>query len=271
MHATDLRSDLDLASTIAQERPAPPRYDLSYRDVFWAVRDYEDRCDRIALQAMLPNESGHLLDLGAGFGRLVDEYHAFDRVTLVDASPTMTAAARERTDGDPRIDVLEADASCLPFASGSIDAVVAVRLLVHLGDPSAVFAEVARVLRSGGTFIVEFPNRAHVLARLRHLARLQRWSPRDPEPHEYLAGHFSHQPATIERSLRESGFADQAWRSVSLFRSDRLKARVPARVLARLEAPLQAPLGRLAFGPSVYVASRKRVGRVDVADVRSGA
>jgi hypothetical protein len=60
-----------------QEAPAPPIYDLSYRDEFWASRDYEDRCDRLALRALLPASGGHLLDLGAGFGRLVDEYQQF--------------------------------------------------------------------------------------------------------------------------------------------------------------------------------------------------
>lgn len=241
-------------------RPTPPTYDLSYRDAFWASRAYEDLCDRLALRALLPASGGQLLDLGAGFGRLSDEYATFGHVTLVDASPAMVEAARERVGGDPRFSVIQAEATDIPMPSGSVDVVVAVRLILHVPNPEAVFAEVGRVLRPGGLFILEFPNRNHLLARLRHLARRQSWSPGDPDPHEYREGHFSHQPATVLRQLRRAGVVPTRRRAVSLFRSARLKDLVPARYLARIESPLQAPLGRLAPSPSVYVASRKRGG-----------
>jgi ubiquinone/menaquinone biosynthesis C-methylase UbiE len=242
------------------DRPGaePPTYDLSYRDAFWASRAYEDLCDRLALRALLPATGEQLLDVGAGFGRLADEYGGFGHVTLVDASQAMIGAARERIGSDPRFTILQADAAHLPVASASMDVVVAVRLILHVRNPEVVFAEVARVLRPGGLFVLEFPNRRHLLARLRYLARRQAWSPDDPDPHEYREGHYSHQPATVVRQLRGAGLAPASRRAVSLFRSARLKSLVPARSLARLEAPLQAPLGRLAPSPSLYIASRKR-------------
>jgi SAM-dependent methyltransferase len=250
----DLSPDLDpdLPDT------EPPTYDLSYRDAFWASRAYEDLCDRLALRALLPATGQQLLDVGAGFGRLADEYGGFGHVTLVDASPAMIGAARERIGSDPRFTIVQADAGHLPVASASMDVVVAVRLILHVRNPEVVFAEVARVLRPGGLFVLEFPNRRHLLARLRYLARRQAWSPDDADPHEYREGHFSHQPATVVRQLRGAGLAPASRRAVSLFRSARLKSLVPARSLARLEAPLQAPLGRLAPSPSLYIASRKR-------------
>lgn len=239
--------------------PGPPRYDLSYRDEFWAVREYEDRCDRLALRALLPGTGGHLVDLGAGFGRLVDEYGGFEAVTLVDASPTMLEAARARVGSDPRLFLIAADARHLPIPDASVDVVVAVRLLVHIGDPEEIFREITRILMPGGTLIVEFPNRRHLLAGLRYLVGRQAWSPRTPEPHEYLDGHFAHHPATIETQLRDAGLSPDQRRSVSLFRLASLKRRVPAHVLARMEAPLQRPLGLLAPGPSVYVRAIRSV------------
>ena len=138
----------------AVDRTIPPEYDLSYRDAFWRARDYEDRSDRLALQALLPPSGEDLLDLGAGFGRLADEFGGYRRVTLVDASPAMLTAAAERLGGDPRIRLIRADATALPFPDDSFDTIVAIRLLVHLRDPRPVFDEVRRLLRPGGTFIV---------------------------------------------------------------------------------------------------------------------
>ena len=60
--------------------------DLAYRDAFWPQRRYEDACDRIALRAFLPRAGGRLIEVGAGFGRLVDEYAGYREVVLLDPS-----------------------------------------------------------------------------------------------------------------------------------------------------------------------------------------
>ncbi len=209
------------------------------------------------LRALLPAGGGRLLDVGAGFGRLVDEYRQFDAVTLLDASPAMVEAARQRVSPDRRISIIEADATHMPIDTGTIDVAVAVRLFVHFRDPTLVLREIGRVLRPGGSLIVEFPNRHHLLSSVRFLTGRQRWSPAALEPHEYLPGHFAHQPATIEGQLRATGFAPDARRAVSLFRSARIKHVIPPRLLAAVEAPLQGPLAGLAPAPSIYIRSTR--------------
>ena len=235
-----------------------PRYDdLRYRDVFWAARDYEDRCDRTAIRALLPPSGDRLIEVGAGYGRLADEYRGFREIVLFDASEAHVAAAREQFRDDPQVRVEQGDAYALPFEDGSFDAVVCVRVVHHLEHPGAVFTEFARILRPGGVLVVEFANKRNLKAMLRYALRRQGWSPMTLEPHEYLPLHFDRHPLEVRRLLRRAGLRVESVRAVSLFRLPILRDRVPAGWLAALEAPLQEPLGSVTPGPSVYIRARK--------------
>jgi ubiquinone/menaquinone biosynthesis C-methylase UbiE len=234
-----------------------PEYDLAYRDVFWQTRDYENLCDRIAIQALLPPKGGRLIEVGAGFGRLVDEYAGYDHVVLFDSSDALLAAGRVRLGEDPRLSFVLGDANALPFDDASFDAVVCVRVAHHFPDPGRVFHEFARILRPGGTLVLEFANKRHLKSVLKYATRRQDWSPFAPEPYEYRPLHFDHNPDEIRLLLEGAGFRVGRSRAASLFRIGMLKRTVPANVLAGLEKPLQAPLGRLAVGPSVYLRARR--------------
>jgi ubiquinone/menaquinone biosynthesis C-methylase UbiE len=235
-----------------------PRYDdLRYRDVFWATRDYEDRCDRMAIRALLPPQGGCLVEVGAGYGRLADEYRGYREIVLFDASEAHVEAAREQFRDDPRVRVEQGDAYALPFDDGSFDAVVCVRVVHHLEQPAAVFAEFARVLRPGGVLVLEFANKRNLKAILKYAVRRQSWSPFTTDPHEYLPLHFDRHPLDVRRTLRRAGLRVDAVRAVSLFRLPILRDRVPAGWLAAAERPLQAPLGSVTPGPSVYLRARK--------------
>jgi ubiquinone/menaquinone biosynthesis C-methylase UbiE len=244
-------------SSAAPEHEIPRYDDLRYRDVFWAARDYEDRCDRTAIRALLPPTGGRLVEVGAGYGRLADEYRGYREVVLLDASEAHVAAAREQFRDDPRIRVEQGDAYALPFKDGSFDAVVCVRVVHHLEHPGAVFAEFARVLRPGGVLVLEFANKRNLKSILKHALGRQEWSPFTTEPHEYLPLHFDRHPLEVRRLLRRAGLRVEAVRAVSLFRLPMLRDRLPAGWLAAVEGPLQGPLGPVTPGPSVYVRARK--------------
>ena len=100
-----------------------------------------------------------VLDIGCGAGFLSNHlaYAGFD-VTGLDASrASLTVAAQH--DATHRVNYLLGDALSLPFDDASFDAVCAMDVLEHVETPAAVIAELARVLRPGGTFFLHTFNR----------------------------------------------------------------------------------------------------------------
>jgi SAM-dependent methyltransferase len=104
------------------------------------------------------------------------------RVVGVDLSGDQLRLARQRA-GPPGAVLVAADASALPFADGSFDAVVSVLTHTDLDHPEAAFAEAARVLRRGGRlsyvgthpcFVTPFVERRSAGAHLLHPGYRQR-------------------------------------------------------------------------------------------------
>lgn len=75
-------------------------------------------------------------------------------VVGVDQSPEMLASGRERVEAAGlagRIRLLEGSAEQLPLPDGSFDGLTFTYLLRYVADPAATLAELARVVRQGGT------------------------------------------------------------------------------------------------------------------------
>ncbi|HHE70853.1 MAG TPA: hypothetical protein ENL34_01040, partial [Chloroflexi bacterium] len=67
-----------------RERPVCNYEGSRYSTEFWTTsRSYEDGAERIALRHLLPPRGRRLLEIGAGFGRLVDLYQGYDTVVLL--------------------------------------------------------------------------------------------------------------------------------------------------------------------------------------------
>ncbi len=138
----------------AQELFAPlgPRYDrmgalLSFgQDPRW----------RRFMVERLPRDGGQVLDVATGTGLVAEALLARGfRVTGLDQSPGMLANARARF-GD-RVELVEASADALPFPDASFDHLTFTYLLRYVDEPGATLAELARVVRPGGTVaMVEF-------------------------------------------------------------------------------------------------------------------
>ncbi len=238
-------------------RPICDYEDSDYRTRFWEGqgRDYEDAAERIAIRRLLPPTGDLLLDLGAGYGRLADLYGGYRRVVLFDYSRSQLTHARSRL-GDARFVYVAGDFYRLPFPPGLFDSVVQVRVIHHAVDAPAVFHQVRRVLRPVGLYLLEYANKQNLKAILRHLLRRQTWSPFDHEPVEFVELNYNFHPAWIRKQLASGGFCPGRTLTVSHFRIEMLKRRVPIRWLVTLDRWAQHTGGWWQFTPSVFVRSR---------------
>ena len=241
---------------MADQPPVLDYGESTYEQDFWRGRgrDYEDAVERIALRHLIPSPGGRLIDVGAGFGRLADLYQGYEQVILLDYSPDLLRDARARLAPHPPLTVA-ANFYDLPLADGACDTVVMVRVLHHAADVPAVLRELRRILRPGGTLVLEHANKRHLKAVLRYWLRGGP-NPFTPEPHEFAHLNFDFHPAYIRQQLAAAGFAVQAERAVSIFRLEALKRLVPTRLLAGLDGLLQRPLAPLRPSPSIFLSCR---------------
>ena len=228
-----------------------------YRTRFWEGqgRDYEDQVERIALRRLMPPGGKTLIDIGAGFGRLADEYDGYDRIVLFDYSRSLLLEARAGLGGDPRFVFVAGDWYRMPFVDGLFETMVQVRTIHHAADVPALFQQLARISHPAGCYILEFASKQHLKAILRYWLRRQRWSPFLPEPVEFAALNFDFHPRWIHRQLVTAGFSPQRMLTVSHYRIPLLKRLVPTRILVTLDRMAQRTGDLWQLTPSVFVGS----------------
>jgi SAM-dependent methyltransferase len=110
---------------------------------------------------------GRLIDIGCGGGR-----HSFEafrrgcRVVALDrsasdlnlAAGTLTAMAEAgEAPSAATFETVRGDACCLPFGDDQFDHAIAAEVLEHIPDDERAIAEMARVLKPGGTAAVSVP------------------------------------------------------------------------------------------------------------------
>ncbi len=236
-----------------RQRPRICDYgDSSYRQDFWEGqgRDYEDAVERLVLAKLLPPRGERLLEIGAGFGRVTDEYRMFRQVVLLDYSLEQLQYARNRF-GDDGYLYVAADAYRMPFQAGVFDAATMIRVIHHFEDVPAVLAQVEQALSGGGSFILEYANKRNLKAMLRHLIGRNRWDPFTLSPVEFVELNFNFHPQYMQRQVNERGFEVRRAVPVSWLRLGLLKRALPTGFLVRLDAALQGA-GWL-LSPSVFL------------------
>lgn len=99
--------------------------------------------------------AGEVLEIGTGTGRNLPHYRDDVRLTGIELSPAMLEIARARARELGRdVDLRVGDAQTLDFVDESFDTVVCTLSLCTIPDDRAAVAEVRRVLRPGGRFLL---------------------------------------------------------------------------------------------------------------------
>jgi ubiquinone/menaquinone biosynthesis C-methylase UbiE len=240
-----------------------PKY--NYQD-YWAGREYEHAAEEMAIKRLLKGQQfKQAVDVGGGYGRLSKFLTAYaDKVTLAEPSQQQLDIAKIYLKDTPAVERRLLQAADLKMPAGSIDLVLVVRVLHHLPDPLVELKEIARVLKPGGTFILEFANDAHFLNRVRYGVRGKR-VPKVPvsiqDQAKVKAGELpfvNHHPKTIIKMLNDTGFEVDTVLSGSNLRSPRLKKVLGKNVLLGLEKVMQPLLAPIYFGPSVWLKLTKK-------------
>jgi SAM-dependent methyltransferase len=115
---------------------------------------FKERREILRLWAQEIPRKSKMLDIGAGVGRqsllLRDEFDM--KVTAVEFSEFGVEACRKL-----KIEVLQVNATQLPIPSNSFDAGIAMDVLEHIENDSAVLSEMGRVLKPQGLMLITVP------------------------------------------------------------------------------------------------------------------
>jgi demethylmenaquinone methyltransferase/2-methoxy-6-polyprenyl-1,4-benzoquinol methylase len=196
------------------------RYDLT-NDVLSLGQDRRWRGAVVDAVAPRPNE--RVLDLAAGTGTSSEPFAAAGAVVVpCDFSQGMLQVGKAAR---PRLDFVAGDATRLPFADDSFDAVTISFGLRNIVDPDAGLREMLRVAKPGGRLVVcEFSSPTWAPFRTVYLEYLMKGLPAvaravssNPEAYVYLAESIRAWPdqAGLATRIEKAGWTGCRWRNLS--------------------------------------------------------
>ena len=237
---------------------------------FWqnVNRDYEDSSERLAIRKFLRNENLSdkvFADFGCGYARLFDEYRQSKIIILLDYSLNNIKNAKESIfkylQNDKKklsnIFFVVADINNLPIKKGIIDACISVRVIHHLEKPHIFFAELYRVLRPGGLFILEFANKRNLKNIIKFVFGKLKLSPFSKKPLQIGETILDNHPKYIQNLLKEAGFSIKKKISASNFRLGFIKKHIKLKLLLFFEKIYQEMFSLIDIGPSIFLKTFK--------------
>jgi len=242
-------------------------YDKFDYPEYWVGREYEDGAEKIALRklfSLIPQRES-LIDIGAGFGRHAPAYAPlFRKCLLVDPAKELLGLAKNELSSFGNLEYVVGGGQKIPAPSESFSAALLIRVIHHLEKPEETFAEIKRILKPGGYFVLEFANKLHFLARIRAYLRgnfdfAEEIGPIEQRSRDEDIHFLNYHPLMIKNLLGQSGFSVVKTLSVSNFRFSLLKKAIPLGALLHLEKTFQKPLARNYFGPSIFFLAHKKI------------
>ena len=98
-----------------------------------------------------------VLEVGPGYGATTDVLSGVAaHLTSVEIDPELAAMLRERFAGAPSVEIVDGDATALPYDDGKFTGAACFTMLHHVPSgelQDRLFAEVARVLRPGAALV----------------------------------------------------------------------------------------------------------------------
>lgn len=213
------------------------------RGIFSSIADRYDTFNMLAsmgidrawrrelVRACALDESSRVLDIAAGTGDValaIAEQAGPDEIVVTDFTPEMLVIAERKSDayrGRSRLTFRHADAQDLPFEDESFDVVTVSFGVRNFPDRARNFAEVHRVLKPGGRYVIlEFsrppfaPWRGVYHVYLRHaIPAIGGMLTSDRESFVYLNDSIRRFPAQPELAaeLRQAGFSVISWKNLT--------------------------------------------------------
>ncbi len=135
---------------------------LTAQQRIWTIGDYPAVARRLLpISELVVDRAGiapgdRVLDVGVGDGNAaIVAARRGAAVTGIDLTPAQLDKARERCAAEEvEVDLREGDAQDLPFGDGGFDVVISVFGMIFAPDHERAAAELARVVRPGGTVTV---------------------------------------------------------------------------------------------------------------------
>ncbi|MCP4051226.1 MAG: class I SAM-dependent methyltransferase [bacterium] len=243
--------------------------EYDYKKHFWNnSRINENICDNRTLKKLLKKikvPTSNVMDAGCGFGRLFNTYSRFGKkFFLLDYAFNMLSEAKNEissrfSHSKNNVFFLNANVYNIPILSTQMDLVIAVRLIHHIVSIEVFFQEIYRVLKPGGYFIFEIPNKRHILNIIRYFSGRSNFNPFDHKPYYLSKTFINYHPGQIIKNCINSGFTVKSSINTSFFRNPFLKKLFPAFFLNYIDYVFQSVFSFLNLAPSIFVLCQKPV------------
>lgn len=247
-------------------------YDTYDYPSYWIGREYEHKAEVIALKNFLAKikKIRVILEIGAGFGRLVDSYSfRAKKVIITDPSSKLLKIARLKFNDKKRFKFIHSSLENLPqkIRRHNIDLIVLIRVIHHLQNLETSIKIINHLLKKNGYLILEYPNKRNLKAVIKAFLRGNFTFPIDiftddlrskKSKKKKTLPFLNYHPDKIEIILKEAGFKIIEKRSVSNLRSTFLKKIFATDTLLYFETIFQKPFSYFYLGPSIFLLAQKK-------------